>query len=447
MSEVKTKPYNGYYLKPVPEDDFLLTNVGPGTPCGEYLRRYWHPFLLSSEVKDLPVATKLLGEELVVFRDKSGRLGLLHKYCAHRGVSLEFGIPTEKGIKCCYHGWNFDIDGTILDTPAEPPTSRIKENFSQGAYPVKEENGLIFAYLGPPEYLPPFPHYDIWGHPAENKLLPIRINIPCNWLQIVENGSDPIHNAYLHAIVAGQQFSKAFKVLPQLDFPMTPLGFLSMATRKVGEYIFIRSSEIALPNVGHFPNGSNGISGESFALKPLATRWAVAVDDHHSSFIGFIHKNEYNESVMQISPDECGVDKFPFIGQTADRPYADRQREPGDFDALVSPGHIANRKIEHLGTTDRGVSLARRLIASAIRAVEKGETPELPRLNPNGFVNSFAHEIVIKAPDFPDNPEKLALFGRQAAMAFVELSDLSPIDREKKAEVIVRDILKNIMSN
>jgi hypothetical protein len=263
----------------------------------------------------------------------------------------------------------------------------------------------------------------------------------------VENGSDPIHNAYLHAIVAGQQFSKAFKVLPQLDFPMTPLGFLSMATRKVGEYIFIRSSEIALPNVGHFPNGSNGISGESFALKPLATRWAVAVDDHHSSFIGFIHKNEYNESVMQISPDECGVDKFPFIGQTADRPYADRQREPGDFDALVSPGHIANRKIEHLGTTDRGVSLARRLIAKAIRSVEKGEIPELPRLNPNGFVNSFAHEIVIKAPDFPDNPEKLALFGRQAAMAFVELSDLSPIDREKKAEVIVRDILKNIMSN
>jgi len=118
MSEVKTKPYNGYYLKPVPEDDFLLTKVGPGTPCGEYLRRYWQPFLLSSEVKDLPLATKLLGEELVVFRDKSERLGLLHKYCAHRGVSLEFGIPAEKGIKCCYHGWNFDIDGTILDTPA-----------------------------------------------------------------------------------------------------------------------------------------------------------------------------------------------------------------------------------------------------------------------------------------------------------------------------------------
>src|SRR5688572_4127383 len=131
-------PYSGYYQRVQPDEDGLLTRIGPGTPGGEYLRRYWHPFMLASEVADRPVAVRLLGEDLVLFRDRSGRLGLLHKHCAHRGASLEFGIPAERGIRCCYHGWQFDVDGTILDTPAEPPSSRIKQNFSQGAYPVAE---------------------------------------------------------------------------------------------------------------------------------------------------------------------------------------------------------------------------------------------------------------------------------------------------------------------
>src|ERR671912_2628501 len=119
----KKMPFAGYYNRAPEGEDALLARVGPGTPGGEYLRRYWHPFMLASELKDLPVAVRLLGEDLVVFRDKSGRLGLLHRHCAHRGASLEFGIIAERGIRCCYHGWHFDVDGTILDTPAEPPTS------------------------------------------------------------------------------------------------------------------------------------------------------------------------------------------------------------------------------------------------------------------------------------------------------------------------------------
>ena len=219
----KSGPYNGYNTRPAAEDDSLLTKVGPGTPCGEYMRRYWHPFLLGSELKDLPLPVRLLGEDLVVFRDGSGRLGLLHRHCSHRGTSLEFGIIAERGIRCCYHGWHYDVDGTILDTPAEP-TGRIKGNFCQGAYHVREEHGLIFAYMGPPEAVPEFPVYDTYDHPQENRITPFKMNLPCNWLQIVENASDPMHNAFLHAIVSGQQFSPAFKVLPQLDFPRRRSG-------------------------------------------------------------------------------------------------------------------------------------------------------------------------------------------------------------------------------
>src|SRR5262245_6435040 len=162
-------PFGGYFSEAV-VDDFELGRVGRGTPAGEYLRRFWHPFLIASELKDRPLAVRLLGEDLVLFRDKSGRLGLLHKQCIHRGASLDFGIPADKGFRCCYHGWHFDVDGTVLDTPAEPPSSRIKDRFFQGAYHVREEFGLIFAYLGPPNELPEFPRYDTLSYPPDTKL-------------------------------------------------------------------------------------------------------------------------------------------------------------------------------------------------------------------------------------------------------------------------------------
>ncbi|MFC6522874.1 Rieske 2Fe-2S domain-containing protein [Undibacterium arcticum] len=372
---LENRPYGGYHNPHRADDDGFITSVGRGTPGGDYLRHYWHPFLLVSELKDLPIPVRLLGEDLVVFRDGSGRYGLLHRQCIHRGASLEYGIVAERGIRCSYHGWHFDVDGKVLDTPGEPPSSTIKEKFFQGAYKVREWQGLLFAYMGPAEDEPEFPIYDSTGYPIDNKVVPYRMNLPCNWVQIVENGCDPIHNAFLHAIVAGQQFSPVFKVLPQLDFPKTALGFLSMATRKVGDYVFIRAGEIGLPNFGQFPNGSNMANRESAAFRPWVTRWAVAVDDHNSFYIGFANVNSYNDPGGVIKPEEFGVDQFNFIGQTGDRPYAERQREPGDYDALVSQGAVANRKVEHLGTTDRGVVLFRRMLANAIREVQDGQSP------------------------------------------------------------------------
>ena len=440
------RPFSGYHNRPVPNDDSFITQVGPGTPGGEYLRRYWHPFLLASELKDLPVPVRLLGEDLVVFRDGSGQLGLLHRHCIHRGTSLEYGIVAERGIRCCYHGWHFDVDGTVLDTPAEPATSRIKSNFVQGAYRVHEWQGLLFAYMGPVDAEPAFPTYDCVDNPADNEVVPFRMNLPCNWVQIVENGSDPIHNAYLHAIVAGQQFSPAFKVLPQLDFPETPLGFLSMATRKVGDYVFVRSSDIILPNMGQFPNGANRVDSESVGLRPFLTRWAVAVDDHHSFYMGFAHLNSYNAGVRKMTRDDFGVDQIPFIGQTQDRPHAERQREPGDFDAVVTQGAVANRKAEHLGSTDRGVVLFRRLLANAIRTTAEGKVPAQPRLTTDKPVSTYAHEVVMRVPNDVDldDPQRLAQFGREAALSFVEFDSLPPVERERAVEKKVREILQSM---
>ena len=439
-----SEPFSGYYNRPLAQTDTFLTDVTPGSPCGEYMRRYWHPFILASELEDLPVAVRLLAEDLVVFRDGSGQLGLLHRHCVHRGTSLEFGIIAERGIRCCYHGWQFDVDGTILDTPGEPAHVRIRDRHCQGAYQVREAFGLLFAYMGPPESTPELPVYDTLAYPPDNQPVPFNMRLPCSWLQIVENGADPIHNAFLHAIVSGEQFSPAFKVLPVLDFPETPIGYLSMATRKVGGYAFVRASDMILPNVGQFPNGANAVDNESFSVRPYLTRWAVPLDNENSLYIGVAHLNSYNNPDGALVPDMYGEELIPFIGQTGDRPYRERQREPGDYDAVVSQGRTANRRAEHLGTTDKGVVLIRRLLARAIKSVVDGEQPAIPQpYIVAGQVRSYAHESVVKlpSPDALNDEHKLAEFGRKAALAYVETHDLAPAEREIRVAELVRGLL------
>jgi len=444
------RPFSGYHNRPVPNDDSFITQVGPGTPGGEYLRRYWHPFLLASELKDLPVPVRLLGEDLVVFRDGSGQLGLLHRHCIHRGTSLEYGIVAERGIRCCYHGWHFDVDGTVLDTPAEPPTSCIKSNFVQGAYRIHEWKGLLFAYMGPVDAEPEFPTYGCVDNPDDNEVVPFRMNLPCNWVQIVENGSDPIHNAYLHAIVAGQQFSPAFKVLPQLDFPETPLGFLSMATRLVNGRVFVRASDIIMPNIGQFTGSSNKAAEDSFRIGCGRTRWVTPIDDVNCHYIGYVHFSPKYKPYGNLTPEDLGVDKAGLIGQTDERPYKDRQREPGDYDAVASQGQVANRRTEHLGTTDRGVVMFRRLLAKAIQANLQGETPVLPQpMLWNGKTRTFAHEYVLSVGSEAAGASHDALqaFGRAAAQAVVaaQSMQMGNDDIEQQTHQKVLQLLKELV--
>jgi phenylpropionate dioxygenase-like ring-hydroxylating dioxygenase large terminal subunit len=141
---LKTR-YGGYLHRDVPDENAELTHVGPETPCGEYLRRFWQPVCFSDDLKDLPQRVRILGEDLVVFRDGSGAVGLLELHCPHRGTSLEFGLVGPKGIRCCYHGWLFGVDGAILETPGEPADSTLKDRLFHGAYPVHEAHGMVFA--------------------------------------------------------------------------------------------------------------------------------------------------------------------------------------------------------------------------------------------------------------------------------------------------------------
>ena len=161
-----TETYSGFLHRDVPTEDVDLTHVGPGTPTGEYLRRFWQPVAHSDELNDLPVRIRILGEDLVAFRDDAGRAGLLELHCCHRGTSLEYGKIEDGGIRCCYHGWLFDISGKILETPGEPETSTLKDRLYHGAYPVHEFNGLVFAYMGPPDKIYPFPMYAAYTAPG-----------------------------------------------------------------------------------------------------------------------------------------------------------------------------------------------------------------------------------------------------------------------------------------
>ena len=443
--EQRARPFSGYHNRPPAAEESPLTRVGPGTPCGEYLRRFWHPFLMSEELADTPKAVRLLGEDLVLFRDRGGRLGLLHRHCIHRGTSLEFGIPDAHGLRCCYHGWLFDVDGTVLETPAEPAASPIKAKFCQGAYPVREYHGLIFAYLGPPGLIPDFPLYDSFTHPPANRLVPLKLEMPCNWLQIVENACDPIHNQYLHVIVSGRQFSPIFGVDPVLDFPETPLGFLSMATRRVKDRVFVRASDIIMPNVGQFIGAGHEAERDEFQISAFLTRWAVPVDDHHSLYIGFTHFNGTNDPLGRIREESIGLGKLNLIGQTADRPYVERQREPGDYDAVVSQGAIANRRAEHLGTTDRGIVLFRRMLARAIAEIAEGREPSLPRRDPGGAVRSYTYSLVLRLPPGSTmgrgETDALGAFGRQSAGIVVATDGFDPAAREVEAERRIRALL------
>src|ERR671929_1223807 len=195
------------------EENELLTRVGPGTPMGNLLRRYWHPVATSAQLKDEPVlAVTLLGENLALYRTDGGKLGLVSQRCPHRGASLAYGIPEEEGLRCPYHGWRFDQTGQCNQQPAEPTDSTFKDRIKIPAYPVQEMGGLIWAYLGP-EPAPLLPRYDLFVRDDLEREIGIT-RLPCNWLQIMENSLDPVHLEYLHSVYMNYVLKRAGRPAP-----------------------------------------------------------------------------------------------------------------------------------------------------------------------------------------------------------------------------------------
>jgi phenylpropionate dioxygenase-like ring-hydroxylating dioxygenase large terminal subunit len=391
---MKTETYSAYYKREVPQDDAELTRVGPGTPCGEYLRRFWQPVAKSAELGDVPRRIRIMGEDLVVFRDRGGRVGLLQPHCAHRGASLEFGVISERGIRCCYHGWLYDVDGTLLEAPAESAESMLKHRVSQGAYPVHEFGGLVFAYMGPPEKRPEFPMYDTFQL-SDYQLLPgPKFTLPCNWLQVKENCMDPVHGAFLHAIVSGVQFTAAWGVLPELEFRESPVGLVYIASRRVEDRIWVRVADFMAPNIHQFAPDWDDAKKVKIFDRPMITRWAVPIDDTNTMNIDFAH---YHES--WTVPLEQVVN--PAFGQTDDRPFEERQRRPGDYDAQMSQRPIAVHALEHLATSDRGVVMLRRMLRNGIRAVQRGQDPFGILREPVARIPTYAQNTILRIPPAP----------------------------------------------
>ncbi|HEX3247673.1 MAG TPA: Rieske 2Fe-2S domain-containing protein, partial [Chloroflexota bacterium] len=176
-----------------------LTRVGPGTPMGNLMRRYWHAIATAAELDQEPVlSVKVLGENLALYRSPHGELGLMAERCPHRGASMVYGIPEDGGLRCPYHGWKFSSEGVCLEQPAEPENSTFKHRVRIPAYPVQELGGLIWAYLGP-EPVPLLPRWDILVDDKYERKIGIS-HLPCNWLQPMENSMDPIHFEWLHAV-------------------------------------------------------------------------------------------------------------------------------------------------------------------------------------------------------------------------------------------------------
>ncbi len=413
-----TTLYGGYFHREVPGEDAELTRVGPGTPGGEYLRRAWQPIALSSELKDLPVAVRILGEDLVLFQDLSGRTGLLELHCSHRGTSLEFGIVSERGIRCCYHSWLFDVDGRILETPGEPPESTLKDRLCHGAYPTLEYNGLVFAYLGPPDKRPDFPIYDTYDIP-DNRLVPYSLVWACNWVQIIENGMDPAHTVFLHTKISYSHFSPAWGELPVMEWRETPLGMIYITTRRCGDLVWVRSNDIILPNLTQAGAIWEDAAQEKIFTRAGLTRWTTPIDDTHTLIIGWRHFNDAVDPYHKGNEQECGKGTVDFFGQTGDRPYEERQRIPEDYDAQVSQRPIAVHALEHLGTTDRGVTMFRKIVRRGIRAVKRAAEP-----TPLGatLVPTYAHDTVVRVPTpaTGDDRELLRDIGREVTKIVVE---------------------------
>ncbi len=428
MTDTQTAPYSGYFKRDVPAEDPELTHTGPGTACGEYLRRYWQPVAMSNEVSDLPVAIRILGEDLVLFRDKAGTLGLLHRHCAHRGASLEFGIIMDCGIKCCYHGWHFDVDGRLIDAPSEPLGSPVRDKVVQGAYPLHEVNGLVFAYMGPPDKKPDFPIYDTMNiEGTESKTF--SLSMPANWLQVYENTQDPIHVIHLHALSSGVQFGAASGVEQLIDYRTTPLGMMNVQTRRVGDHLWTRTTDSIFPNGNQTGAIWEEAEGKKIFQRVSMLRWMVPIDNTHTLTIGWRYFSKELDPRGQDDPSLVGKETIDFIGQTAGRPYEEQQRQPGDYEVQVSQRPIAVHALEHRVTSDRGVSKLRGLLRDRVRAHDKtGEAP-MPVLNEDSIVSTYCQDTVYPVAPVEDDEQLMKRFGGRVADTVLESDSLTAAKR------------------
>ena len=338
-----------------------LTRVGPGTPMGNLLRRYWHPIAGSADLQG-PGTKKIriLGEDLVLYRDKSGDLGLVQERCPHRGVSLAYGILEPHGLRCQYHGWCFNKKGDCIDQPAEEST--FKDRIKVTAYPIQELGGLVFAYLGP-NPAPLLPRFDLYVW--DNVIRSIGYaELPVNWLQIMENSVDPIHAEWLHGHYAQQVGRQKETGLSRhhvkIDFDVFEYGIVK---RRLLEG---QTEDVDDWQVGHpliFPNmlRTGGVGRCNFQIR-------VPMDDHNTMHFWYTCYMPGGKVPAQKS---VPVYEIPFRDEKGKlrTDFTDGQ----DIMAWVTQGPIADRTAENLGRSDKGIVMYRKLLLEEMEKAARGE--------------------------------------------------------------------------
>ena len=364
------------YGLPARRHDPALTEVLAGTPMGELLRRYWHPVGLLADAGPVPRKVQVLGEELVLFRDGTGRAGLVHPNCIHRGASLYYGKVEERGLRCCYHGWLFDVQGHCLEQPCEPnfgAPSRSRRR--QPWYPVEERYGLVWAYLGPPERKPVLPRYEALEVLGEGEFVEADDSsiggggpqvIPCNWLQHYDNLVDPFHVVVLHGTFSGTQFVESMSLMPEVSWEEAPLGVKTTSIRHLPDGTTLRRiSEAALPTLRVIPSPRVGEVGQYGRLESIG--WVLPMDDTHFRIYVAGRVREAGELRRMRSR---------LYGKLWEElTEAEHQAFPGDYEAQVSQGAIASHEAEHLATSDRGIAMLRRVLHRALETVAAGGDP------------------------------------------------------------------------
>jgi phthalate 4,5-dioxygenase len=360
----------------------LITQTDQGTTMGGLIRRYWIPALLSREIPEPdcpPVQVRIMGEDLVAFRDTQGRIGLLEEHCLHRGTSLFYGRNEECGLRCIYHGWKYDVDGNVLDTPAEPAGSNFKSKLKHVAYPCVEAGGMIWTYMGPPDKQPPFPHYNWMDLPLSHTYI-TKAYQECNYLQGLEGECDSAHLSFLHREFSaqGERQLYAGDSAPAYEIEETDFGLRMIAIRKAPQdQSYVRVSSFVMP-IGCF-------------IYALNKEWHIYVpaDDTHSwryDFGYFEDRPARPEDV--IRKDEIGPD-FRRIRTQANHYLQDREKQRTtnftgidnflihDSLATETMGALYDRSREHLGVSDRAVIAVRRRLTDAAQAFELGEEPPM----------------------------------------------------------------------
>jgi 5,5'-dehydrodivanillate O-demethylase len=351
------------------EENQYLTQVSRGTPCGELLRRYWHPVAAAAELSDeKPIrAVKILNEELVVYRNRRGEYGLVGEHCPHRSASLAYGRVEQEGIRCPYHGWKFDQTGRCLEQPAEPPESTFKDRIKHIAYPVQYLGGLLYAYLGPAP-APLLPRWDVlvWEH--GRRWIVKESIIDCNWLQPMENSVDPSHLYWLHGDT--ERFVPSVKTYAERhEFTRFEYGIRKRRTTlplATGGDAAVDDHPLLFPTVLRHVAPFNEGSGHRHNLQIR-----VPVDDHHTQ----VFRVNFLPTESEKSPADAPVPMRFVQLKTGPREYKMNMIPAQDSMAWETQGALTDRAREHLGVGDEGIIELRKLLREQIECVQQGRDP------------------------------------------------------------------------